>query len=145
MEIFDKILQFFTSPIFKLGLNVTIFFLILLWLSVVYWVYRDAVRRGASGIFWAMVTLILGFFGLILYFILRPPEFKEDALERELEIEAKERLVEENPHCPACGKRVEVDFLICPYCRKKLKNSCTQCGRPLQLNWVVCPYCRYET
>ncbi|GFP24335.1 hypothetical protein HKBW3S09_01802, partial [Candidatus Hakubella thermalkaliphila] len=30
-------MQFFTSPIFKLGLNVTIFFLILLWLSVVYW------------------------------------------------------------------------------------------------------------
>ncbi|MDZ7837408.1 MAG: zinc ribbon domain-containing protein [Actinomycetota bacterium] len=64
-------------------------------------------------------------------------------LERELEIRKMDRqLSSETNQCPACGKLVNDDFLICPHCRKKLKNSCINCSRPLELDWKVCPYCK---
>jgi len=43
--------------------------------------------------------------------------------------------------CPNCGKGVEDDFIICPYCQAKLKAKCARCGQLLEENWVACPYC----
>jgi predicted amidophosphoribosyltransferase len=37
---------------------------------------------------------------------------------------------------------VEKDFLLCPYCMKKLRKPCIECGNALRLNWGVCPYCK---
>lgn len=44
-------------------------------------------------------------------------------------------------NCPRCGKGVEDDFIICPYCQTKLKSKCEQCGQLLEESWVACPYC----
>lgn len=149
MDLFDyieKITDFFTHPIWKyLGYSI-LFVLIIIWLAFIYWTYRDARLRSetaAPAVFWALVVLVLNFLGLILYMILRPPEFIDDVIERDLEIEKTEMMLRsKQPACPACGNPVENDFLICPYCRKKLKNSCINCGKPLNLNWKVCPYCK---
>ncbi len=143
---FDGIMAFIKNPIWKYLYYGLIFILIIVWLAFVYWTYRDArlrVKTQASAIFWALVVLVLNFLGLILYLILRPPEFIDDVIERDLEIERMEALLDSKEFsCPACGNPVKDDFLICPYCRKKLKSSCINCGKPLNLNWKVCPYCR---
>lgn len=145
-EYINDIIDFFKLPIWRYLIYGLIFALIIIWLSFVYWTYRDAKLRSetkAPPVFWAIIVLVLNFLGLILYLILRPPEYVDDIIERDLEIERMEMLLDsKQSSCPACGNPVKDDFLICPYCRKKLKNSCISCGRPLNLNWKVCPYCK---
>ncbi len=147
----NDIVAFFQRPIWR---NLIygfvygfIFILIVVWLAFVYWTYRDAKLRSesvVSAVFWALVVLVLNFLGLIIYLILRPPEFIDDVIERDLEIERMQILLDNSKqsNCPACRSLIKDDFLICPYCRKKLRNSCINCGKPLSLNWKVCPYCR---
>ena len=142
----EKIQAFITNPIWKYLIFGFIFVLIIVWLAFIYWTYRDAKLRSESevaAVFWALAVLVLNFLGLIIYLILRPPEFTDDVIERDLEIERMQVLLDNNQsNCPACGGLAKDDFLICPYCRKKLRNSCINCGKPLSLNWKVCPYCR---
>ncbi|TET15932.1 MAG: zinc ribbon domain-containing protein [Actinobacteria bacterium] len=146
----NDIVAFFQRPIWR---NLIygfvygfIFILIVVWLAFVYWTYRDSKLRSesvVSAVFWALVVLVLNFLGLIIYLILRPPEFIDDVIERDLEIERMQTLLDsKQSNCPACRSLIKDDFLICPYCRKKLRNSCINCGKPLSLNWKVCPYCR---
>ena len=143
----DLITPIVTNPAFILTRNLFYLFAIVLYGAIVFWTYRDAARRGAMGWFWALVVLI--FFplfpypGLIIYLIARPAESADDALERDLEIRAKEAaLARDYAVCPACLKPVEQEFLICPSCMKKLRKSCVECGRALKLPWAVCPYCK---
>lgn len=143
MEIFQDILNFFQSTIFRFIIYVFLYFIIVIWLSFIYWTYRDANQRGSNGLLWALVVLIFNFFGFLIYLILRPSEYIQDVMERELEIKAKERLIDSQIlKCPACGNSIEKDYIVCPYCRKKLKTPCPKCGKPLQLNWLICPYCK---
>lgn len=142
----DSVLNFFRLPIWRYLIYGTIFILIVIWLAFVYWTYRDAKLRNTSiiaAVFWALVVLIFNFLGLIIYLILRPPEYIEDVLERDLEIKRMQLLLDSDLRsCPSCGNEVKPDFLICPYCRKKLKNPCISCTKPLDFNWKVCPYCK---
>ena len=143
---FENILIFFRLPIWRYLIYGIIFVLIIIWLSFVYWTYRDAKLRNtsvAAAIFWALVVLLFNFLGLIIYLILRPPEYIEDVRERDLEIERMQLLLDSDLlKCPSCGNKVMQDFLVCPQCRKKLKNPCISCGKPLDFNWKVCPYCK---
>jgi len=45
---------------------------LVIWLLVGIWVYRDAESRGASGVLWLLVVLVLGIIGLIIYLVVRP-------------------------------------------------------------------------
>ena len=45
---------------------------LIIWILVAVWVYRDAESRGASGILWLIVVILLGLIGLIIYLIVRP-------------------------------------------------------------------------
>ena len=133
----------FNNPAFILGKNLCGLFFIVVDIALVFWVYRDATRRGAMGWFWALATALFSFAGWIVYLVVRPPEFVDDARERELEIRAKEvALARDYETCPACYKPVEKDFLICPSCMKKLRKPCIECGNALKLPWNVCPYCK---
>nr|WP_269330140.1 ATPase, T2SS/T4P/T4SS family [Kineosporia babensis] len=45
--------------------------------------------------------------------------------------------------CPKCGKHVEEDMVVCPYCATNLdRGHCQHCGKSVQAEWNVCPYCR---
>ncbi|MCE5190405.1 MAG: zinc ribbon domain-containing protein [Actinomycetia bacterium] len=130
-------------PAIQLGQRLFLLFFIVFWVALVFWTWRDAQRRGAMPWFWATVALLFNVAGWAIYMVVRPPESREDARERELEIRAREaELTRANPVCPACFKPVDPDFLICPSCMKKLKKECTSCGKPLKLDWAVCPYCK---
>ena len=79
-----------TSGEFILARNLCSLFFVILHFALVFWVYRDADRRGAMGWFWALATLIFPLAGFLVYLVVRPPEYLADARERELEIRAKE-------------------------------------------------------
>jgi RNA polymerase subunit RPABC4/transcription elongation factor Spt4 len=143
----DLLKPILTSAEFKLGSQLCLVFLVVFWLAIIFWTWRDARRRGAMSWFWAVVVAL--FFPLLplpgwaVYMVVRPPEYEEDARERELEIKAREaELAREGSVCPSCLKPVESDYLICPHCMKKLKKECASCGRALKMSWAVCPYCK---
>ncbi len=132
----------------NLAVDVLIVFLIVLYVSLVYWTYADAKRRIVDPIMIGCATLasLFPFVGTVVYIILRPPEYLEDVRERELEMQAAEvRLAAlEQSLCPHCDHQVERDFLRCPSCMRKLKEPCKSCGRPLERTWSLCPYCEAE-
>lgn len=145
METLQGIFDFFSSPLFKLILRMLSIYVFILWLSTVIWTYSDAKRRGSAALTWAAFTFAFPFIGILIYLLLRPKETVEEAELNALEYEFKKSLLEEEvKFCPACGKRIEDDFQICPYCLKKLKKKCSNCERLLKLDWHVCPYCRQE-
>ncbi len=54
------------------GIFLVVWFVI--WLLVAIWVYKDATKRGANGVLWLIVVLLLGIIGLIIYLVVRPKE-----------------------------------------------------------------------
>ena len=131
------------------GLNLvaTLFLLMLvvLWLALIVYTYLDA-RRRISDPFLVACATVASFFpyiGTIVYTIVRPPEFLEDAHERELEIKAAELRVRQLKEltCPNCEFPVEKNYLRCPNCQRRLKDPCPTCSKPVDPRWGVCPYC----
>lgn len=131
------------------AVNLLVLFLAVLWLALVFYTYKDAVRRVGDSLLVGCATvtsLIFPFIGTIVYLILRPPEYLEDVRERELEIAAAEaRLLQMHElACPYCSFPVERTFLRCPNCLKRLKEPCATCRKPLDPRWNICPYCEAE-
>ncbi len=142
---FDGVHDFFHSGTWYVIRNLLIFFGVVFWLSVAYWVYKDAKRRIEDPWLVAMATLVglvPPFIGALIYLLLRPPEYLADVRERELEVRAmEERLATRDLHCPVCRAKVEANFLVCPVCTTRLRQSCRTCKQPLEALWQVCPYC----
>lgn len=131
------------------GLNLVatlfVLMLIVLWLALIVYTYLDA-RRRISDPFLVACATVASFFpyiGTAVYAIVRPPEFLEDAHERELEIKAAELKVRQLREltCPNCEYPVEKNFLRCPNCQRRLKDPCPTCSKPVDPRWGLCPYC----
>ena len=137
-----------TNDALNLVVNLLVFFLVVIWIALVYWTYADASRRLDDPLLigCATVASLFPFIGTIVYTIVRPPDYLEDAHERELEIRAAEKRLAllDNRTCRNCGSEIEPNFLRCPTCMRKLKDPCRSCGRPLDPRWRVCPYCEAE-
>ena len=119
-------------------------YLAVLWVTLVFWAYRDIRQRSRDPVIQAAaVLLILLFFlpGHWVYLILRPRYTLTELYERSLEEESLLQDLEDQKSCPTCKRRVLDDFLICPSCRTQLKEPCRNCGKPLSYAWVSCPYC----
>jgi hypothetical protein len=119
----------------------------ILWLSAIVWVYRDVRERTSDSVSQAVAVLLALFFsvaGLLLYLILRPRETLGEAYERSLESEALLQELQDQQGCPSCRRRVEQDFVVCPYCRTRLRDPCPACGKGLSFAWSACPYCGAE-
>jgi hypothetical protein len=132
----------------NLVVDLLILFVVVLYLSLIYWTYSDARRRILDPMLVGCATAasLFPFVGTIVYMILRPPEYIEDVHERELEVQAAEARLHELDHslCPHCDYRIERDFVRCPSCLRKLKERCVTCSRPLDQSWTICPYCETE-
>jgi Double zinc ribbon len=129
----------------NLVVNLLILMLVVVWLALIVYTYLDARRRIKDPFLVGCATLasFIPYLGTAVYAIVRPPEFLEDAHERELEIKAAELRVRQlTEHaCPNCGFPAEKDFLRCPECQKRLKRPCPSCGKPVDPGWALCPYC----
>jgi hypothetical protein len=129
----------------NLFVNLVLLFLVVVWIALVAWTYLDARRRTQDPVLVACATgaSLFPFVGTIVYAILRPPEFLEDARERELEIRAAELRVRqlEEQSCPNCGYPIERTYLRCPDCSTRVKDPCESCRKPIDPRWTICPYC----
>lgn len=115
--------MFHFAPLFPLLL------LLILWIIVVIWVYRDAERRGMNGVLWALLIFVGNFVGLIIYLIVRNEEFRGRVA------------AEPTQNCPGCGKVVVQSYAFCPHCGTKLKAVCPNCDKSVSSDWNVCPHC----
>src|SRR5262245_60706367 len=91
---FESVSNFFDSGLWSAISLMLQVFVVLLWLALAYWTFQDARRRFESPIAVAgcvALSVLLPFFGSIIYLIVRPPEYLDEARERELELLALER------------------------------------------------------
>lgn len=122
-------------------------FTVALWISLVIWTFRDMrarTRDAFAQLLAALMVLVLGPLGSLLYLLLRPRETLAEKYERSLEEEALLQDIEERTICPACKQPIEPDFMICPICHTRLRQPCIHCGRLIHPRWSICPYCAKE-
>ncbi len=115
-----------------------------LYIGLIVWAFRDIRARSRDVLAQIMVTLLVTLFsvpGLLVYLLLRPHSTLSEEYERSLAEEALMQDLEEQRVCLGCQRRVEPDFIICPYCHHQLRLRCVGCGRLLNPDWDVCPYC----
>ena len=134
----------FRSTEFLLFRNLVFFFLGVFWLSLAYWVYKDARRRiddpwlvGGA----VLLGLFPPFIGPLVYVLFRPGEYLAEARFRELELAELDALLRHQERCRRCRARVEPDFLACPVCSAKLKQACAGCDAAVDAAWQLCPWC----
>jgi len=132
----------------NLAVKLILLVLVVIWIALLYWTFADARRRISDPMLVGCATAasLFPFVGTIVYTIVRPPEYLQDARERELEMAAaKARLSSaDGDLCPFCAQEIEKAFLRCPSCMRRLKEPCTTCGKPLDPRWSICPYCEAE-
>ena len=110
---------------------------IVLWGAVLIWVYRDAEKRGMSGILWLLLVLIGNVIGLLIYAIVR----SETPVRRPAQGGAAGPVCCPPEACPGCSKPVTPGYAFCPHCGRSLKKTCPVCGKPVEEGWKVCPSC----
>jgi len=118
-----------------------------LWLALAYWAAKDARARSDNVVFHFVamaLNLVFPLVGLVVYLLIRPTMTLVE--ERALELEA-EALAGPAPDfedirpCPACGRDIEKDFVLCPYCHTRFAKRCPSCRKSVRLGWTLCPYC----
>ena len=118
--------------------------LVTLWLSLVIWAVRDMRLRSRdpfAHLLAGLVVALLPGVGILIYWILRPPETLAEAYERALEEEALLQEIEQRPACPGCSRTVAPDWLLCPHCHTRLRKACPDCHKLMELQWNLCPFC----
>lgn len=134
------------NDLISLGVSLAVLIVIVFWLGLVAFTFLDARRRINDSFLVVCATVaafIFPFIGVIVYTMLRPPEFLEDARERDLEVRATELRVAHllEASCPNCEFPVDRSYLRCPRCRARIKEPCETCSKPIDPRWSLCPYC----
>ena len=128
------------TPELQAALSAIAVVLVVIYILSIIWVVRDAYVRGAWWPIWGIVALV-PLVGAIAYCMLRPPLYKIDRDEQELEIAIKQRELMRYGECGNCGYPVTDEYVLCPNCHTQLKNLCRGCGHALDPAWTLCPYC----
>jgi len=123
-------------------------FVAVLWLSLIFWTYRDMRSRARDPFLRILAVIIVALLfipGVIVYLILRPRQTLEDEYQHTLEEEALLQSIEDQSVCPGCGRRIKDSWIVCPKCYTRLKKTCHQCRKLMDLSWNLCPYCGTPT
>ena len=130
----------------NLAVNLFILMLVVVWLALIVYTFFDARRRISDPVLVACATAasFFPFIGTAVYTILRPPEYLEDARERELETQAAELRVRQLdravlPQLRASRSRRRC--LRCPDCQRRLKDPARAAASPSTRAGPLCPYC----
>lgn len=108
---------------------IILFFIIAVLIAV--WIYRDAERRGMSGVLWLLVALVAGIFGLIIYLIVRkdkkpvyqrtqaqhPPPHGYPPPQESYQYPPPQHGAN---FCKNCGSRLEPGARFCPGCGQRV-------------------------
>jgi RNA polymerase subunit RPABC4/transcription elongation factor Spt4 len=139
---------FFSSAVVQLVLYSIVLYLFIVWLAAAYWAFRDMHDRTenpvlpylASGLI-ILFTPFFFIFGVLVYKVIRPAERLGEVYERNLAEEALLAEVEAIKTCRGCDRRVEGEWIICPWCRTRLNRVCPNCERLVGLDWTICAWC----
>jgi len=139
---------FFENSIVQMAMYALFAYVVLLWIVAAYWAFRDMRDRSENPVLpflaSALVILFLPFFfpfGVMVYRLIRPPERLGDVYERNLAQEALLAEVEAVKTCRGCDRRVDREWIICPWCRTRLHRVCPNCDRLVGLDWSLCAWC----
>jgi hypothetical protein len=113
--------------------------LVVFWIFVLFWVYRDAERRGMSGVLWALLVFIGNLIGLIIYLIVRNEN--RGARTAGGAPGSPGPAPHGPPACPKCGKPADDKHAFCPYCGENLRPVCPRCGKSVESTWRACAFC----
>ena len=136
--------------------------LVIFWIAVLIWVYRDAERRKMNGVLWGLLVFIGNLVGLIIYLIVRnesrsaagppvpanavgpgnkPAPATAPALTSSPTPPALTPVPCGPPSCPKCGKPADAKHAFCPFCGESLRPTCPKCGKDVERDWKACAYC----
>jgi hypothetical protein len=114
------------------------------WIGFVVWTYRDVRQRTADPNERLAAVLLVALFsapGWLVYLLLRPAATLDDVRVEQLQAQLFSRELAAAAACTGCRRRVDEDFLVCPYCRESLRVPCASCERPIAKTWAACAYC----
>jgi RNA polymerase subunit RPABC4/transcription elongation factor Spt4 len=139
---------FFSSAVVQLFLMSVILYLFVVWFAAAFWAFRDMHERSenlvlpylAAGLI-LMCTPFLFVLGVVVYRVIRPPERLGEVYERNLAEEALLAEVEAIRTCRSCDRRVDAEWIICPWCRTRLNRVCPNCDRLVGMDWTICAWC----
>ncbi len=103
--------------------------MLVIWIAVVVWVYRDSERRNMNGVLWALLVLIGNLIGLLIYLIVRSDNLPS------------QRAFQAHQTCADCQKTIPVTCTFCPHCGIKLQPECPACKESIEKEWKACPHC----
>jgi len=136
------------NPVVQFTAQVIAIYIVVIWLAAAYWAFRDMQLRTENPILPYLTAAFIIVFSpiaflaaIIVYRIIRPQEKIGDVYERNLAEEALLAEVEAVSSCPACLRRVNDEWIICPSCRTRLKRVCPNCSRLVGLDWSLCAWC----
>jgi RNA polymerase subunit RPABC4/transcription elongation factor Spt4 len=140
--------SFFSSAVIRFVLDSIVFYLFIVWLAAAYWAFRDMHDRTENPVlpyFAAALILVptpfLFVLGVIVYRVIRPAERLGEVYERNLAEEALLAEVEAVKTCRGCDRRVDPEWILCPWCRSRLNRVCPNCEKLVGLDWTLCAWC----
>ena len=128
----------------RIAIIIAVAYFLVLWVAALVWTYRDIASRtrdSFSQTIALILVLVFNLPGLLVYLVLRPQETLVDAYDHQLEAEALLHEIQDQATCPSCRRKIDDDFIACPYCRTALRTPCENCSKALATTWVLCPYC----
>jgi Cell division protein len=134
----------FLKQITLVGTGFAAAFVAALWLSLIFWTFRDIRSRTRDPfmrILAFVVVALLFLPGVLVYLVLRPAHTLDEDYQHALEEEALLQTIDDASVCPGCNRRVQKEWVACPNCHIQLKKTCTHCGKAIDLAWNLCPYC----
>jgi RNA polymerase subunit RPABC4/transcription elongation factor Spt4 len=132
------------KQISTIGIGFSAAFLAALWLSLIFWTFRDIRTRSRDPfmrILSVIVVALLSLPGVLIYLILRPSGTIDEDYQHSLEEEALLQSLEDAELCPGCSRHIQRDWVACPNCHVRLKKTCSHCGKAIEIPWNLCPYC----
>jgi len=139
---------FFASAVVQFVLYSVVLYLFIVWLAAAFWAFRDMHDRSENPVLpylaAGMLILFTPFFfvfGVLVYKVIRPAERLGEVYERNLAEEALLAEVEAIKTCRGCDRRVNEEWIICPWCRTRLNRVCPNCERLVGLDWTLCAWC----